>query len=171
MEPKTLPAEISIAVITVSDRCHNGEREDRSGPAAAGVLERAAFNTGEVRVIPDGAEPVHAALSDAIEAHSDVVLTLGGTGIAPRDQTPEGTRPLIDRELPGVAEGLRLAGAAKVPTAVLSRGLAGTSKPAASGHRAILINLPGSTGGSRDGAEYLAPILPHLVDQLRGGDH
>ncbi len=165
------PAEVSVVVFTVSDRSALGEREDRSGPAAAGALRTAGFESISAAVITDGREVVESALVDAIEAEADLILTLGGTGVGPRDETPEGTRPLIEQDLPGVAEGLRADGAAKVPTAVLSRGLAGISRPSGSGHRSVIVNLPGSTGGARDGVEYLAPILPHLIDQLRGGDH
>lgn len=164
-------ADISVVVLTVSDRSSRGEREDRSGPAAIEALREAGVESIGEAVIPDGREIVESALLDAIEAGADLILTLGGTGAGPRDETPEGTLPLIVRELPGISEGLRAAGAAKIPTAVLSRGLAGISRPASSGHRSVIVNLPGSTGGARDGVEFLMPILPHLIDQLRGGDH
>lgn len=164
-------AGISVVVLTVSDRSSRGEREDRSGPVAIEALRAAGIESIGGAVIPDGREIVESALVDAIEAGAGLVLTLGGTGVGPRDQTPEGTRPLIELELPGIAEGLRAAGARKIVTAALSRGLAGISRPASSGHRSIVVNLPGSTGGARDGVEYLIPLLPHLVDQLRGGDH
>ena len=165
------PAEISVVVLTVSDRSARGEREDKSGPAAFEALRGAGIRSIAGTVIPDGREVVESALGDAIEAAADLILTLGGTGAGPRDQTPEGTRPLIEVDLPGIAEGLRASGAAKVPTAVLSRGLAGISRPSSTGHRAMIVNLPGSTGGTRDGVEYLIPLLPHLIDQLHGGDH
>ena len=115
--------------------------------------------------------PEPKAVLAAAEAGADVILTLGGTGVGPRDQTPEGSRPRIEQELPGIPEGLRRAGAIATPTAVLSRGLAGISRPGPDGHRSVIVNLPGSTGGARDGVEFLAPVLPHLIDQLRGGDH
>lgn len=160
-----------MVVLTVSDRSARGEREDRSGPAAIEALKSAGFKSIAHAVIPDGQEVVESAISDGIEAEADLILTLGGTGVGPRDQTPEGTRPVIDQDLPGIAEGLRAAGSTKVPTAVLSRGLAGISRPSAKGHRSVIVNLPGSTGGVRDGVEYLAPLTPHLIDQLHGGDH
>lgn len=171
MDSSGLPAEISVVVFTVSDRSALGEREDRSGPAAAEALREAGIGSISSALITDGRDVVESALVDAIEAGADLILTLGGTGVGPRDETPEGTRPVIDQELPGVAEGLRAAGFAKVQTAALSRGLAGVSRPSAAGHRSVIVNLPGSTGGARDGVEYLAPILPHLIDQLHGGDH
>lgn len=171
MASATAPGEISVRLLTVSDRGFSGEREDRSGPIAAEGLAEAGFLVEDPLVIPDGRESVEGVVAAAIEDGADVILTLGGTGAGPRDETPEGTMPLLERELPGIAEGLRANGAATVPTAVLSRGLAGVSRPAKTGHRAVVVNLPGSTGGVRDGIEYLVPILPHLIDQLRGGDH
>ena len=160
-----------MVVFTVSDRSALGEREDRSGPAAVETLREAGFESISGAVITDGREVVESALGDAIEAGADLILTLGGTGVGPRDETPEGTRPVIAQDLPGVAEGLRANGSTRVPTAALSRGLAGVSRPSESGHRSVIVNLPGSTGGARDGVEYLAPIVPRLIDQLRGGDH
>ena len=160
-----------MVVFTVSDRSARGEREDLSGPAAIEALRAAGFESISAVVIPDGREVVESAIDDAVAAGADLILTLGGTGAGPRDETPEGTRPKIERELPGVAEGLRAAGASRVPTAVLSRGLAGITVPSASGHRAVVVNLPGSTGGTRDGVEYLVPLVPHLIEQMRGGDH
>lgn len=168
---ETIPAEISVTLLTVSDRSHRGDRDDASGPAAEEALAGAGFNVTGIAVIPDGRSSVEGAIREAVQNGTDVILTLGGTGVGPRDETPEGTQPLLQLELPGIAEGLRSAGSRKLPTAVLSRGLAGVSKTSPAGQRSIVVNLPGSTGGAREGVEYLAPILPHLIDQLRGGDH
>jgi len=165
------PGDIRVLLLTVSDRSARGEREDRSGPAGAEALRNAGYESVSVEVIPDGREAVAEALTEAIESEVDLILTLGGTGIGPRDETPEGTAGLIEVSLPGVSEGLRAAGAARVTTAVLSRGVAGISRASRDGSRTVVVNLPGSTGGVRDGVEYLVPILPHLIDQLRGGDH
>jgi molybdenum cofactor synthesis domain-containing protein len=116
-------------------------------------------------VIPDG-DPVEAALRDGLAAGYDVVVTTGGTGLTPGDQTPEMTRRVLDREIPGIAEALRSAGAAAgVPSAILSRGVAGVAD------RTLIVNLPGSTGGVRDGMAVLAPVLGHAVSQINGGDH
>ena len=102
----------------------------------------------------------------ALDDGADVVLTTGGTGINPTDRTPEATRPLLDHELPGVSEAIRAYGVAHgIPTAMLSRGLAGVSG------RAVVVNLPGSRGGVKDAIAVLADVVPHAVDQLRGGDH
>jgi molybdenum cofactor synthesis domain-containing protein len=116
-------------------------------------------------VIPDG-DPVEQSLRDAVAAGYDVVVTTGGTGLTPGDQTPEMTRMVIDREVAGIAEAIRAAGAAAgVPSAVLSRGVAGLAG------RTLVVNLPGSTGGVRDGMAVLGPVLEHAVSQIRGGDH
>lgn len=165
------PSEISVAVITVSDRSHRGEREDGSGPAAISSLAAAGFGRAQGSVIPDGRESVAAAISSAIEDEADLVLTVGGTGVGPRDETPEGTKPLLEKEIQGIAEGLRQFGAEHVPTAWFSRGLVGVSRPGSSGHQAVVVNLAGSPGAAKDGVEFLAPLLPHLIDHLRGGDH
>jgi molybdenum cofactor synthesis domain-containing protein len=115
-------------------------------------------------VVPDG-DPVGQALLAAVEDGVDVVLTSGGTGINPTDRTPEVTRAVLDYEIPGIAEAIRAHSRPAVPAAALSRGLAGVLG------RMLVVNLPGSTGGARDGLAVLGPILTHAVDQLRGGDH
>jgi molybdenum cofactor synthesis domain-containing protein len=161
---------VRAAVITVSDRSASGERADASGPAATARLADAGFEAVHVAVVPDGAASVEAAIAAALTAGFRLVVTTGGTGVGPRDLTPEGTRPLLDAELPGVAEEIRRRGASVVPTAVLSRGLAGIVAPIGQ-PRAVVVNLPGSTGGVEDGLDVLIPLMPHLIAQLDGGDH
>nr|WP_240645892.1 MogA/MoaB family molybdenum cofactor biosynthesis protein [Georgenia sp. SYP-B2076] len=154
--------------MTVSDRCSRGEAEDRSGPLAAALLAEVGVAAAVV-VVPDGAESVRAAVRGALDDGARLVLTTGGTGVGPRDATPEGTRPLLARELPGVAEAIRARGAAAVPFAVLSRGLAGIAAGAAG--EALVVNVPGSPGAVRDAVAVLAPLVPHVLDQLGGGAH
>jgi molybdenum cofactor synthesis domain-containing protein len=151
--------------ITVSNRASAGVYEDKSGPVLAGLLRAAGCDTDGPRVVPDGA-PVEQALREAIEAGYDVVVTTGGTGLTPGDLTPEMTRRVIDREIPGISESIRAAGVhAGIPTAMLSRGVAGLAGTT------LIVNLPGSTGGVRDGMSVLESVLPHAADQARGGDH
>ena len=151
--------------ITVSNRAAAGVYEDRSGPVLARLLAEAGFTVDGPLVVPDG-EPVEAALREAVTAGYDVVVTTGGTGLTPGDLTPEMTRRVLDREIPGIAEAIRAAGsAAGIPAAILSRGLAGLAGTV------LIVNLPGSSGGVRDGMAVLAQVLPHAVDQARGGDH
>ena len=151
-------------VIVASNRAAAGVYPDTSGPILVAGLRELGYQVGEPVVVPDG-EPVAAALREAVAAGVAVVLTSGGTGIHPNDRTPEVTRGLLDHEVPGIAEALRAYGAAKVPAAVLSRGLAGVAG------RTLIVNLPGSTGGARDGLAVLGRLLDHAIDQLHGGDH
>ena len=151
--------------VTISNRAAAGVYEDRSGPVLAELLRSAGCAVDGPLVIPDG-DAVAAALRDAVVAGYDVVVTSGGTGLTPADLTPEMTRRVLDREIPGIAEALRAAGAAAgVPAAILSRGLAGVAG------QTLIVNLPGSTGGVRDGMAVLAPVLEHAVAQINGGDH
>jgi molybdenum cofactor synthesis domain-containing protein len=153
------------AVVVASNRAAAGVYEDTTGPLIVSFLTELGFAVGPPAVVPDG-DPVGAAIAEAVGAGARVVLTTGGTGLTPTDRTPEATRPLLDREVPGIAEAIRAAGvAAGVPTAVLSRGLAGVVGAA------LVVNLPGSRGGVKDGLEVLRPILVHAVEQVVGSDH
>lgn len=152
-------------VLTISNRAAAGIYADRGGPVLVEGLRDIGFQVAPPQVVPDG-DPVQLALRDAVEAGYDVVLTTGGTGLTPLDLTPEMTRAVLDREVPGIAELVRAQGVASgVPTAVLSRGVAGVAG------NTLIINLPGSPGGARDGLAVLAPVLTHAVQQIRGGDH
>ncbi len=160
-----LPSGARAVVVTASNRAAAGVYEDRSGQALAEGLRSLGFAVEGPHVRPDDVEQLAAVLRDAVASGADVVLTTGGTGLSPTDVTPEATRRVLDREAPGIAEAVRRYGEGKVPTSVLSRGVAGTAG------RTLVVNLPGSTGGVRDGLAVLGPLLPHVVSQLRGGDH
>jgi molybdenum cofactor synthesis domain-containing protein len=152
-------------VVSVSNRAAAGIYEDTTGPRIVGALEQVGFGTVTSAVVPDG-EPVAEALKAAIADGVTVVVTTGGTGLTPTDQTPEMTRPLLDREVPGVAEAIRAYGVSNgIPTASLSRGLVGLAGTT------LVVNLPGSSGGVKDGLAVLMPIIGHMLDQIAGGDH
>jgi molybdenum cofactor synthesis domain-containing protein len=151
-----LPPGARAVVVTASNRASAGVYEDRSGQALAEGLRELGFEVDGPHVRPDDVDLLAEVLREAVA---------GGTGLSPTDVTPEATRDVLEREAPGIAEAVRRYGAAKVPTSVLSRGVAGTAG------RTLIVNLPGSTGGVQDGLAVLGPLLPHVVSQLRGGDH
>jgi len=152
-------------VVVASNRAASGVYEDTTGPLIVEFLIEQGFVAGRPVVVPDG-EPVGRAIADAAEGGARLVLTTGGTGLTPTDRTPEVTGALLDFEVPGIAEAIRAAGvAAGVPTAVLSRGVAGVVGDC------LVINLPGSRGGVKDGLAVLAPVLVHAVEQVTGSDH
>jgi molybdenum cofactor synthesis domain-containing protein len=152
-------------VVTVSTRASAGVSQDRSGPVLRDGLVAMGLMVDGPLVVADGAE-VEAVLRSAVASAYDLVVTTGGTGLTPTDLTPEMTARVLDREIPGIPEALRTAGVRNgVPTAVLSRGLAGTSGAT------LVINLPGSTGGVRDALAVLGTVVPHALEQIRGSDH
>jgi molybdenum cofactor synthesis domain-containing protein len=155
----------SALVITISTRAAAGIYPDKSGPIIASALEDLGFTVGDPIVVPDG-DAVGAALRDAVTAGHAVVITTGGTGLNPRDHTPEQTMGVVEREVPQLAAAIARYGVDHgVPTAVLSRGVVGVAD------RTLIVNLPGSSGGARGGMAVLGPVLMHAVSQLRGGDH
>jgi molybdopterin adenylyltransferase len=152
---------LRAAVLTVSDGVHHGTREDRSGDALAELLAGEGFDV-ERRIVPDEAAEIAAAISD-LAGSCSLVLTTGGTGFAPRDITPEATRTVLDREAPGIAEAIREDARSRTPHALLSRGVAGLLDTT------LVVNLPGSPGGCRDGFAVIRPALVHGLE-LAAGD-
>ncbi|GAA5089706.1 MogA/MoaB family molybdenum cofactor biosynthesis protein [Microbacterium yannicii] len=155
------------AVITVSDRSAEGSRPDASGPVAVAALREAGFDCANAVVIADGADSVERALTAEVVAGVKLIVTTGGTGVSPRDQTPEGTARVVTRQVPGIAEELRRRGAAAKPAGMLTRGVAGVVDP----NGALVVNLPGSPGGVADGMPVVLSVARHVLDQLGGGDH
>ncbi|MCX6397448.1 MAG: MogA/MoaB family molybdenum cofactor biosynthesis protein [Propionibacteriales bacterium] len=156
---------LRATVVVASNRAAAGVYEDTTGPLIVDALVADGWTVTGPVVVPDG-DPVGTAIADALAAGSRAVLTTGGTGLTPTDLTPEVTRPLLDREVPGIADAIRAYGLANgVPTAALSRGLAGVAGAA------LVINLPGSRGGVKDGLAVVMPLLRHAVEQVSGSDH
>jgi molybdopterin adenylyltransferase len=157
---------IKVAVLTVSDSCAQGEREDVSGRTIKDILAQNGFEICDKIIVPDNRE----AIADELKILSDnvgvdVVITCGGTGLGPRDVTPEATKSVCERIVPGLSEMIRAAGWEKTRNAVLSRGLAGIR------NRTLIINLPGSSKGAKESLEIILDVLPHAVEMMRGGGH
>ncbi|WP_322411518.1 MogA/MoaB family molybdenum cofactor biosynthesis protein [Microbacterium invictum] len=157
----------TAAVITVSDRSAAGTRADESGPIAVAALREAGFDCAEAVVVADGADSVERALTAQVIAGVKLVITTGGTGVGPRDATPEGTGRVLTREIPGLAEELRRRGAVEKPASMLTRGLAGVVDP----HGVLVVNLPGSPRAVTSGMPVVLSVARHVLDQLAGEDH
>jgi molybdenum cofactor synthesis domain-containing protein len=156
---------LTATVVCASNRAAAGVYEDTTGPVIVEALEGLGFQVTGPLVVPDG-DPVADAVRSAVDAGARAVLTTGGTGLTPTDRTPEVVRALLDFEVPGIAEAIRAYGVGHgVPTAALSRGVAGVRR------RALVVNLPGSRGGVEDALAVLAPLLVHAVEQIAGSDH
>ena len=156
---------IRAGVVTISDKAAAGERKDSSGPLLASLLRDIGVQVVMEHIVPDEPDKIKRALFDLTDTIGvDLAITTGGTGLTPRDVTPEATRDLIEREVPGLAEVLRFEGYKQTPRAVLSRGVAGIRR------KTLIINLPGSPEAVREGMETLTPLLPHAVQMLRGED-
>lgn len=172
-----LPEAARALVVTVSDRSHAGTRPDGSGPLLAALLTELGFVVDDVVVVPDEIAAVQAAVLAGVTLSADIarsaggaaydlVVTTGGTGLAPRDITPDAVAPLLERQVPGLAEALRQHRRDQLPTTLLSRSIAGTIG------RTLVVTLPGSPGAVRDGVAVLGPVVGHAIAQLRGGgDH
>ncbi len=153
----------TCGILTVSDRGACGTRHDSSGPALAEILTGHGFTLTATAIVPDVIDEIRQVLLEWVEeTNLDLILTTGGTGLSPRDLTPEATRPLLDREIPGIPEAMRLAGLAQTPRAMLSRGLAGTRD------RTLIINLPGSARAAGENLSAVIATLPHALDKIKG---
>lgn len=155
-------APMKASVLTISDKGHSGQREDLSGPALAAWLAQHEVEVISRRIVPDDAGAISAQLIEWADSGSDLIVTTGGTGLSPRDVTPEATRAVLDREIPGISEAMRAAGLGKTPFAVLSRGVAGIRG------RTLIVNLPGSPAGAVENLAAVWKALPHAVKKIQG---
>jgi molybdenum cofactor synthesis domain-containing protein len=157
--------KIRAVVITLSDKGARGERKDQSGPIIAAMIESQGMVVIDRRIIPDEKEMIRRFLLECCDARQvDLILTTGGTGVGPRDVTPEATREVIDKEIPGMGEAMRRASAAVTPHAMISRALVGIRG------RTLIINLPGSPRGARENLAVLLPALPHAIEKIKGDE-
>lgn len=163
-DEKTELEALTLAIITISDRSVRGEREDLSGPELKRLVEGRGARVLSLMVVPDEKEIIRQKLVELCQGAEapEIILTTGGTGLAPRDVTPEATREVIEKEVPGLAEAMRAQSLKKTPLAMLSRGVCGLR------NRTLIINLPGSVGGARENLEVVLPVLGHAVEVIRG---
>jgi len=155
--------EVSTAhVITISDGAFHGKREDKSGPVLVSLLSRAGFEVGGPEVVPDEAERIYEAVSSAVARGVDLVVSTGGTGLGPRDVTPQAMSTILDYEVPGIGEAMRRAGESSTPMAALSRSIGGVRK------RTLIISVPGSPKGASESLEAVMPIVGHAIQLLHG---
>ena len=154
--------EITVGILTISDRGARAEREDKSGPAIKEIMERINARVIEYQIVPDDPEKIKETLIEWSEKGIDLILTTGGTGFSPKDFTPEATREVIERETPGISEAIRAYGMKKTPRAMLSRAISGIRKSS------LIINLPGSERGVRESMEVILPVLPHGIEIMKG---
>ncbi len=159
-----MPTPHAAHVITVSDRVAAGTRADTSGPLAVSMLEAAGYTTS-MSCVADGVESVRQELRRVLASGARLIVTTGGTGVSPRDQTPEATADIVDRLLPGIPELFRSEGMKKSPHAALTRGLVGVTA------QSLVVNLPGSPAAVSESLDVLMALVPHILDQLEGGDH
>jgi molybdopterin adenylyltransferase len=161
-----MSTKIRAVVITVSDRCSRGEQEDESGKILVGLIKELDADIVTTEIVSDDLEPLIAKLSSYTDRTDiDLIITTGGTGFSPRDNTPEATRAVIEREAPGLAEAMRIETLKKAPMAMLSRGICGIRS------NTLIINLPGSPTGVRDCFAVIQPVLPHAISLLKGKPH
>lgn len=155
----------TAGILTISDKGSRGEREDTSGPGLAAMLTPQGFSVAAYTVVPDEVPAIQKTLLEWVDTQGiDLILTTGGTGMAPRDLTPEATRPLLEREVPGIGEAMRQASLLKTPNAILSRGIAGIRQ------QSLIINLPGSSKAASENLEAVLPALAHALYKLKGGE-
>lgn len=158
-----MPSSLRAKILVLSDGCFHGERKDLSGPALCELLKAKGWQVLARDILPDDLQQIRARLESWCDDEScDVIVTTGGTGLGPRDMTPEATRAVIEKEIPGLTELMRTEGLKKTRRAALSRGVAGTR------HGTLIINLPGSPHGARESLESILDLLPHAVDICQG---